>query len=277
MLLLCTGPDTYRAQQKAHDLERAFIEKYDKQALSVDKIDAGKDAIDEVLRKADSVSLFNPRRFIRVDQLLSTCPKPKQTALINVLKREPDNVIVVSVEDEPLEEELLKPFKDVPKLLTYPFPLLSGQAFFDWLLTAALALGIPKDHPSLPNLARLSDGDAWLASSELLKLSAGGESNLTESSTQSVTQQAVDYLTNPTNPHQFLNHIEEDLLMPFLMQTRTAIRIRDNAANGLPSFFTRPWQGKRPVNAEKALANLIAAHMAQRQGFGSDEEMAALL
>ena len=69
MLLLCTGPDTYRAQQKAHDLERAFIEKYDKQALSVDHLDAGKDAIDEVLRKADSVSLFNPRRFLRIDPI----------------------------------------------------------------------------------------------------------------------------------------------------------------------------------------------------------------
>ena len=93
MLLVCIGPDTFRAQAKARELENAFRQKYDLDGSSIERISPGKDGVDEVIERANTVSLFCPRRFMRTANLLMDCPKAKQTALVQSLTKDPENVI----------------------------------------------------------------------------------------------------------------------------------------------------------------------------------------
>src|SRR5690349_2995349 len=55
MLIVCHGPDTFRALQKARELELAFKQKYDAHGLSVERLASGKDAVTEIASRAGAI------------------------------------------------------------------------------------------------------------------------------------------------------------------------------------------------------------------------------
>jgi DNA polymerase III delta subunit len=177
MLILCCGPDSYRATQRALELEEAFRVKHDPKGTSIERFESGKGAVEEVIERSLTVSLFSPMRFIRADGLIGFCPKTKTKALANALTKDPERVIVVSIEREKPTSIELKPFAEVPKLLVNEYPLLRGKEFENWVKQAGSSIGV-SDQAALVKLARACDGDAWLASNELLKMAAGGSSEV---------------------------------------------------------------------------------------------------
>ncbi|MDP3793986.1 MAG: hypothetical protein Q8R07_04530, partial [Candidatus Uhrbacteria bacterium] len=121
MLILCIGPDTFRAQGKARELEEAFKKKYDPSGSSVEHVSFGKKGVDEVMERANTSSLFSSHRFLRTSNLIGECPKNKQAALAKTLARDSDHVIVVSVEDEAPAAVSLEPFEKNVKIIKYAF------------------------------------------------------------------------------------------------------------------------------------------------------------
>lgn len=278
MLILCVGPDSFRALQKAQELEKAFIEKYDPRGLSVEQLEEGAGSIDAVIERVNTVSLFSPRRYIRVSGLIHSCPKTKQQALIHALGKDPERVIVVSVEREMPSATLASIFSVVPKFLRYDFPVLSGPEFQKWVHLMALRLGI--DHPQL--VARLSqeaDGDCWLVTNELIKISVGGERERIETvDSRGIFQHTEEYLTDSPFGRRLL--LDEDALSQVLAtmhtQTRAALRVRDGSTTGLHPYTVKKMQHHYSGLEEKHAHALIALFM-QRAGYGVDTETVCLL
>ena len=175
MLILCIGPDTFRALEKARELEQAFCAKFDTAGTSVERLGSGSTVVDQIIERVNTLSLFTPRRFIRVADLVKTCPKAKQPALVRALLQDPENAIVVSVEAEVPNEVAMKAFAEVPKFVRYDFPIQVGSGFSTWVVTIAEKLGV-KDKNAARQIAEVAEGDSWLAWNELLKLAAGGTS-----------------------------------------------------------------------------------------------------
>ena len=265
MLILCCGPDTYRAVARARELENAFRQKHDTSGSSVERVAAGKEAADEIIERSMSVSLFTPMRFIRTDGLVSGCPKTKWKPLIQSLARDPERVIVVSVESEKPDATQLKFLNEVPKLIINDYSLQQGKAFRVWLGEAAKAVGV-NDASALDRLASVCDGDAWLASTELVKLAAGGESVLERVSSSDAFGLAASFLRGDRTRFGYLYNEDatQGASYPLLQQSISAM--------------TQPVYARvSQEQAEKVLAATILIHQIQRSGLASDQEALQLL
>lgn len=257
MLILCCGPDTYRATQRARELEDAFRTKHDPSGTSIERFDSGKGAVDEVIERSLTVSLFSPMRFIRVDGLIEFCPKAKAKALANALGKDSERVIVVSIEREKPAAIDLKPYADVPKLMVSEYPLQQGKAFSDWVKQAGLLLGVT-DVNALSKLARVCDGDAWLASNELLKLAVGGVSEVVLEQESNFYQQADVLLRGDASRYNVLSTVSgEKLSYPLLQQSISSV--------------------DRSKRASEVVASAILMRLLSRSGLCDADEAMALL
>ncbi|MCK9361865.1 hypothetical protein M0Q28_06635 [Patescibacteria group bacterium] len=277
MLILCCGPDTYRATQRAHELEEAFRTKHDPSGTSIERFESGKGAVDEVIERSLTVSLFSPMRFIRADGLIEHCPKPKAKALANALSKDPERVIVVSIEQEKPTNTELKPFTEVPKLIVNDYPLLRGKAFEDWVRQAGGAMGVT-DEQALIKLARACDGDAWLASNELLKLAAGGASDVVLEQESNFYDQADAFLRKDKTRHNILSAGDREKLMyPLLQQSMAAMRAQSGDTSGLPPFVISKLRNINPERVHALTASSILMLLLSRSGLSDAEEVLNLL
>lgn len=279
MLLLCIGPDTFRAQAKAQELERAFREKFDPNGSSVETLPAGKDAWAGIMERINTPSLFSPRRFLRTRDLLANLTKAQLESLARALTSDPEQIILVSVEEDQLPAKVSEALSKVPKLISYDFPLLKGESFRQWLQTIAKTLAI-NNETIVDQIAEAADGDGWLAWNELMKVSAGGQTFLAPSSMEKTIFEQADAFLREVKSFDYLAETESDfgsVAATFLSQTRAAIRVRDGATDGLHPFVIKKLQHTPPSPLESSLAVLIQAMISQRSGLGDGTEVLSLI
>lgn len=278
MLILCCGPDTYRATARARELEAAFRSKYDPRGSSIERLEAGKRVADEVIERSLTVSLFSPMRFLRADGLIKRCPMQKAKALVHALAKDPERVIVVSIEEEKPTGTALKPFADVPKMIVNEYPLLKGKAFFIWVQQSAAALGVT-DGSTLKALADACDGDAWLASNELLKIAAGGASELVRERAAGTHEVADAFLAADSSRYRRLaeSGSSDRAAYPLFQQAHTSLRVHDGDTQGLPPFVISKIQRTREERAASVASVSVLAMMLSRSGLADAEELFTIL
>jgi len=281
MLILCIGPDTFRAQEKAHELEVAFRQKFDLSGSSMERLSVGKDAIKQILERANTASLFSPRRLMRTSDLLLECPKSSQAPLINALTMDPENVIVISVESELPPDVTMKLFSSVPKFVKYDFPTQTGNAFLQWIREKAKGFGY-QDEQRIARLAATSDGDSWLAWNELLKLVAGSTEDLQRNVTPKIYDFAEKYLKGGDKRYSVLlgKDVEDgEALSVFISQARAAIRVRDADVEGLHPYLVKKMQNvsKNSHNLDVSLSVLLHALLCQRIEYGTEEDVFGMI
>lgn len=278
MLLLCCGPDTYRAMQRARDLETAFRAKHDPSGASIERLEPGKTTADAVIERSLTVSLFSPMRFIRADGLIEQCPKSKAAPLAQALSKDPDRVIVVSIESEKPSTTTLKPFASIPKLLVTEYPFLKGKAFAAWVVQAGSSVGVT-DAMMLARLADACDGDAWLASNELIKLAAGGESSVVRAQESSAYEIVDEFLTEAPNRHRALatRASSERAAYPLFQQSVAALRVLSGDTHGLPSFVVSKLRRSNERRAASLAGAAALTSVLARYGLADSEELDAIL
>lgn len=280
MLILCVGPDTFRAQERVRELTNHFVQKYDHAQLSQERLDSsGAALVEEVIERLHTPSLFAPKRLVRVQNLLVDCPKSKQSALKQALARSTDEVILLDREDEPPAEVLLKALIGDLKVTRYDFPLLQGEAFRAFV--EQLGKRFAYDRPEI--LARIADeaqGDSWMAWNELLKCVAGGERGTQAQGERSLYDLADAFLQARPEWRLELAQVAQTAaaMNAFLGQVRALLRVRDGAAQALPSFIVRKLQRWNvDPQTEERFARLLLYYLLQRSGYGSEEEVSLLL
>jgi len=274
MLILCIGPDTFRAQAKVRELEVAFKKKYDPSGSSAERVSPGKDGVDEVMERANTISLFSSHRFLRASNLIGECPKNKQAALAKALARDSDHVIVVSVEDAVPNVTALKPFEKEVKIIKYEFPEQVGVAFDRWVQDIAKVMGIQDDR-AIKMIAEETEGDSWYAMNELTKLAAGGTADVVSSAESPTSYMYADaYLRGQVDQYKFLQDeiSSAPLLSLFLSQSRAALRVRDRATEGLHPYMVKKMSALPSQNLEEKFAHTLLALFCQRAGYAAEDE-----
>lgn len=280
MLILCIGPDTFRAQAKARELEDAFRKKYDGVGLSVEHLSSGKAAVQEIVERGSTMSLFASRRFLRTRNLVQDAPKASRQLLAQALAHDQEAFIVVSVEDEPPLAATLKEFGAAIKIIKYEFPIQQGAVFVQWVQQIAQMLNI-QARETVTQIATACDGDAWQAWNELMKLAANPEADFqAEASTaKTIFNYAEDYLKQQSKWREVLGDADASAqaLTVFLSQARAALRVRDGATDGLHPFLVKKMRGVPYPHLEASFATLLQAMLAQRAGYATDQEMLTIL
>lgn len=279
MLILCCGPDSYRALARAKELELAFKQKHDPEGRAIERPSSGKDGVEELISKAAGASLFSPRRFLRVDGIVSNCPKAKQKALLEALARDTDAMIVVSVEEERPASSVMKPFESLPKFVVNDYPLLSGKGFMDWARDIAKTLG-NIDDIEFTKLANVCEGDSWRFINESIKLAAGASLELNRTSSGASAYDLADQiLKKDLKRHDAAEKIDFSYAETSVLQQQgvAALRVKDQDVVGLPPFVLRKLQTMNMVEPSAVFATSLEMLFLQRAGFCNEAESVALI
>lgn len=276
MLLICSGPDTFRAQAKARVLEQAFREKYDTQGLSVERLEEGKDALQHIAGRGATMSLFATRRLVRVRNLFENLPKTGRATLVRVLSGDQDHFILLTVEDSPVSEDVLSDIRTSAKVVVYPFPELSGSDFRTWVRERAAELEI-HDTQAIDALALRADGDSWYAWNELMKRAAwsGALFDVEEERSATLFERAEQYLSGRERWLSILadQDMQSQAMTTFLSQARFAIRVRDGSVQGIHPFVVKKMRALGLSDVETRFASVLQALFLQRSGFGTESDV----
>lgn len=278
MLILCTGPDTFLAQRHAKKLEDAFREKHDASGTSIERLSFGKTAIKELESKAQTMSLFEPKRFFRTRNLLKEMAKKDLPSLSRVLSKNTDDVIVVSLEEDLPKADVLKQLEKEIKIIKYLFPKRTGHTFLNWVTSEAERIGV--ENASLTReLAERYEGDSWRVWNELMKLSAGGDISLKDGHEENIFDLIDGVLFRREGRHDLL--LDEDktkevtALLP--SQMRSAIRVRDGYSQGIHPFVQKKLAKANLSQADSVFAVSQLIFLFSRFGYLRDEESGVLL
>lgn len=277
VLILCCGPDSFRALARAKELEFAFRQKHDPEGRAIERLGFGKEGVDDVIEKAAGASLFSPKRFLRADGIISSCPKAKQKALIEALSRDVESMIVVSIEEEMPSSVQLKPFEALPKFVMSEYSPLRGKAFSDWAKEYAKSLE-NIDQKSLDTLIDRYEGDSWSFVNEAIKLSAGSVLEQQERVLDTSPYDVADrFIRADASRLELLNNeFGFSEISIILQQTISALRVRDKDLGGIPLFVSRKLQGMKMSEPEALLAITLEMLFLQRSGFVDEQESTML-
>ncbi len=280
MLIICSGPDTFRALEKARELEVAFKQKYDTNGISVEHISTGKEAVTEVAARAGAISLFAPRRFVRTSQVLSESSKAQRATLKRALSGDQEGFILLTLEDEPPTATALNELGKDIKIVRYDFSLLQGKAFYEWALEQAQKMNI-QDFAVVKRIAEATEGDSWRCFFALMKYAAYPEGGLIAGAEteQSIFSFAELYVKGDVRWAAIMEEpdLMKQVLTTFLPQARAGVRVRDGAADGLHPFVARKLRGQPLGQADEALARVIEGFFVQRAGYGDEKDVLGIL
>jgi hypothetical protein len=275
MLILCSGEDSYRALEKARELEAAFKQKYDPSGSAVDRLPSGKEGVEALLVSATGGSLFASRRYFRVDNLLSSCPKGRLDALVKTLERDVENTIVVTVEEGEIAEKNLKPYASLQKFIHYRFSAQSPALFLKWAQDHAVKQGV-SDVSAIKKIVENSLGDSWVFVNELAKWRAGAQVADGSKMTSEVTvYDVIDRLLSRRADRWSSVRAFDDADAIVAMaagQARSLLLVQSGHTAGVHPYVAQKLSRLRDVNGADAYVRLAKMLEWSRTGRSAAEE-----
>ncbi len=276
MIIVCSGPDTYLAREKAKDLVAAFRAKHDAQGLSIEIID-GSEGLQGLLSRMGGASLFSTKKLVRADGCLTKLKITEVRSLAARLEMDKDQTILLTVEEEMPNAKTLEALKSAP-LFHYPFPTQTGAAFRRFVRELATKHGV--SGTIADQIANQTEGDSWQAVQEIAKQAANPHAieSTGGSSSGSVFEIADAVLTRRQSWRQTLANAEdENAISICLSQTRSYLRVRDGEIEGLHPYVAKKLNALRVTNPEARMEDVLRALYISRTGLGNSTEAETLL
>jgi hypothetical protein len=276
MIIVCSGPDTYRAREKAREFETAFREKHDPEGLATDRIDT-KVGLPELLSRLGSASLFAKKKFIRVDGILAKMKIADVRTLASKLQADADNTVICTVETEPPDRKTFDALKIAP-CVDRQFPFMTSAEFRDWVEKHAEEIGV--DNETAHQIANLTDGDTWFAVTELGKRSVSPNASPTEQKDMITgLYDLVDHTIAGTKywRREILDSDEDGALNAIVSQKRFQLRIQDGYEEGIHPFVKKKLQYLRMQPGSIALSYALRALISNRVSLSIGTEWDTIL
>ncbi|MFH1620502.1 MAG: hypothetical protein ABIB04_00250 [Patescibacteria group bacterium] len=276
MIIVCSGPDTYRAREKARELMSAFKQKHDPGSLSTFINTDGQD-VKTIFSNIGTPSLFTNKKLIRSDGILKTLKIAEVRMLVSKLQIDGDQTVFLTVEDEPPSDKIMETLKPAP-LFHYSFSVLKTFDFLKWVKQEAQKLGVSEKIAI--EIADCADGDSWFVKQELIKHAAYSEAVSVNNKGTNLTVFGVieDFLLEKKGSRQkLLNLKDESAVILMLNQIRSFIRVRDGFSDGVHPFVVKKMKQMKIKEVETRLVKSIKALRASRIGLASGNEIESLI
>lgn len=193
MLIFLYGDDNLRVKERALDLKRKFLEKFDPAGMNVDEI-LVRDAAPElghVFQAVQAAPFLSEKRLVIIRGLLEALKKPESKKWIEGFTKTPASTVVVFADSltsaEFEKKELWKALSTLPDVHKYPLPRLDGSELSTWAKERVLKHGLTITPTILEDIIARTNKDAWRIDAELQKLAAYANGDV-------VTLQMVDLL-----------------------------------------------------------------------------------
>lgn len=276
MIIVCSGPDTYRAREKARELAAAFREKHDPQGLALETVD-GSEGLPILLSRLAGGSLFAKKKFVRADGVLTKMKIADVRTLAAKLESDKDATIVLTVEEEAPNDKTLEALKVAP-LFHYPFAPQVGATFRAWVRSLAKQMSV--EEKTADAIANATDGDSWRAIHELEKQAVNPHPFDAARDDAEVTVFAVAdaMISERSKWRTEVETSEEDgALSVAVGQIKSYLQVRDGHAQLVHPYVARKLSQLRLKNAEGRTARLLRAFLSSRNGLAATDEPKTLL
>ncbi len=281
MLIVCAGPDTYRAREKARELERAFREKYDPDGRSVERVDIqnAESVKSALLPLLSAGSLFSQQKFIRADGCLAVLKAPEKKKFASRISNTGSDTIIVSVEDEAPSKKVEDLFEN-KSLHVYVSPEMRGSEFLNWVKVQASERGVELD--TAKQVAEYAGGDSWLAITELEKASAhpsGAHNKIRFTDEQPKIFDVTDRILadSPSWRSYVADLKDEGVVSTLLSQLRAYVRVQSGNDEGIHPYVRKKLSSKRVGHVSQKFLGALRAHVFRRKGLMDGDEYETLL
>ncbi|MCI0479449.1 hypothetical protein L0Y59_02805 [Candidatus Uhrbacteria bacterium] len=270
MIIVCSGPDTFRARERMRALVDAFRAKHDAEGFSMETVD-GSAGLPLLLGRLGSASLFSRKKLVRADGCLEALKIADIRTLAAKLKSDADATILCTVEESPPNAKTLDALKDAP-VHHYPFPTLTGLAFKTWVRERAGQQGL--GHRIADEIAECSNGDSWLAVNELQKRAASGTVSDVKITTDSSPYAIADlYIGHGDAWRTPLAQAGTDVPVTLILaQARSCVRVKDDATEGLHPYVVKKMRSVKNSDIMGKFVRSLRALALGRSGYASNDE-----
>lgn len=176
MILFLYGADTYRSKRQLGEIRAKFLRDVDPSGLNVADLDAESAGLDDLRAAASAAPFLAPKRLVVARNFLAEADKKEAEALADVLKKVPEDTILVVYESVGGDELDGAAFDQLKKLKHYPeFAPLTGKPLADWIRAEAKARKLEIEPAAFETFVVSAGNDLWRVIGELDKFAAGAD------------------------------------------------------------------------------------------------------
>ena len=278
MLIICTGPDTFRARLKFRDLVLAYKIKFDQLGKSIEYC-RSEDLLAHVSARLSHQSLFVSKRMFVCEGMLEKVTPKQMEKLSQSIRKDADNTVVLDYEDKPPKESLLKAFQD-KELFLYKHEPAKGAELNKIVIDLCARYGVQSKH--VASLIQRYQSDLWAIDTALQVMRV----NENEGIFAGDGMQKVDNLFAVADlllmgKTDWLKHVNtydpQAILSTVLPQMRTWHMVKDGLGKSAHPFVQKKLSGLKIKNADEKLLTLLRAMYSSRNSLAGGDEVAQVM
>lgn len=237
MLIICSGPDGFRAKQKIRGFVGSFKDKYDKTGNSVETL-SSQEPYAEIVSRLSAPSLFHSKTMVVCHGLMDGLKVGQIKTLAKSLLVDADQTVILDHEDKKPTQKTADYFTD-KSLLVYAHDELEGSALRKEVAAMCAKYGV--DAKQADRLIAGYANDLWAIDAALQILSAGTDgleiANKEENSvfqiTEAIMKGDADWLK------QAWNMDKDDVLNVLISQYRSWHMVQAGVADGVHPYVQK--------------------------------------
>ncbi len=278
MLIICAGPDSFRARLKYRDLVGAYKKKYDEKGATIEHLQ-NENLYETLLSKLSNQSLFASKKLLVCEGLFQKLTAKQASNLRDAIYRDADISVVIDYEDKEPKATAIKSFEE-KELFVYSHELAKGTELNKIVKDLCKRYGVAETR--IPFLIQRYQSDLWAIDTALQVLSAMQDGELSDEVGLSQADNMfalVDLLLmNKTSwMRQYTAFDINGILNSAVSQMRTWHMAKEGMAKGVHPFVQKKLSGMRINNADERFLQFLKSFYASRNSLATGDEIVQLL
>lgn len=278
MLIICTGPDTFQARQKALDLLEAYKQKHVSQGDAVIERLESQTSVQDAITKLSTLGLFATKRLLKYENLLAGITPAQTKQLVKSILTDGNQTVVLTYEDKSPTQKVLDLF---PKenLFVYAHEKLKGLELNKWIASRCKYYQINSDLSS--KLIELHGDNLWAIESSLQAMRVLNDTSTLEKTSESDNSAfaVIDqfFRQSPSWVAQATSQDPQELLPLLLSQLLNWHKIKYDQAQDVHPFVKKKLGSVKLPHAEELTLDAIRTMYASRHSLSQNQEILQLL
>lgn len=276
MLVICAGPDGFRARLKYRDLISIYKKKYDEKGDTVERLPLD-NLYEAVISKLGNQSLFASKKLLVCEGLMSKLTAKQAQNLRDAIYRDGDISVIIDYEEKAPKATAIKSFQE-KELFVYEHEPAKGAELNRIVADLCKRYGV--DVKQVPSLIQKYQSDLWAIDTALQVFRVLDEQMVESEPMKFDNMYAlVDWLL--VSDKKWLEHYRDfdinSILGSTLSQMRTWHMSKEGMAKGAHPFVQKKLSAMKIDDADEKLQKFLKAFYASRHSLATGDEMVQML
>jgi DNA polymerase III delta subunit len=276
MLVICAGPDSFRARLKYRDLVLAYKKKYDEKGDTVESLPLD-NLYEAVLSKLGNQTLFASKKLLVCEGLMSKLTAKQASNLRDAIYRDGDITVVIDYEEKAPKATAIKSFEE-KELYVYAHEMAKGTELNKIVADLCKRYGV--EVTLVPSLIQRYQSDLWAIDTALQMIRVLDKQTVESGDVQIDNMFGlVDKLLKNQKSWigQYTAFDINAILSSTVSQMRTWHMAQEGMAKGAHPFVQRKLSGMRIKDADFRFQQFLKTFYGSRNSLAAGDEIAQIL